>query len=142
MASRPSASGSAQPTTRTEIDFGTGSPVIGSRFTNKEIEGRVEVQHSPIGTTFGVLRGAVGVQADGPDLAGKSFDGDSLLDPARTGSVADFGFEELQMPASFDCRRRPASSTRASMALDCSTPPIPQRQSSSAREHSTRSGQA
>lgn len=81
-----------------EVGFATGTPEIGSRFTNDEIEGRVEVQHLPVATAFGELRGAVGVQLGNRKLTGQSFEGgDSLLDPTRTRTAAAFWFEELQL---------------------------------------------
>ena len=40
-------------------------------FTNKENEGRVEVQHLPIMTAFGELRGAVGTQFGQPQDGGR-----------------------------------------------------------------------
>jgi iron complex outermembrane receptor protein len=80
-----------------EIGFESGSADIGSRFTNKEIEGRLEVQHLPVATSLGELRGAVGVQSGAQRLEGRSFEGDSLLDPAHTQSVAGFWFEELAL---------------------------------------------
>lgn len=69
----------------------------GSRFTNRETEGRVEVQHTPIMTPFGRLTGAVGVQLGRRALEGTSFEGDSILALARTRSAAGFLFEELQL---------------------------------------------
>lgn len=83
-----------------EVGFETGAPEIGSRFTNKEIEGRVEVQHLPVGTALGELRGAVGVQMGNSNRSGLSFEGLGLLDPARTQTVAAFWFEELQVTRS------------------------------------------
>jgi iron complex outermembrane recepter protein len=80
-----------------EVHFGTGFPEIGSRFTNKESEGRVEAQHLPVQTMFGELRGAIGTQIGHRRTAGMSFEGDSLLDPARTSSIAAFWFEELEV---------------------------------------------
>jgi iron complex outermembrane receptor protein len=74
-----------------------GSDAIGSRFTNEEQEGRIEVQHLPIGTGLGQLRGAAGVQIGHRETTGTSFEGDNLLEPARTRSIAGFWFEELQM---------------------------------------------
>jgi iron complex outermembrane receptor protein len=69
---------------------------IGSIFTNKESEGRVEVQHLPIMTAFGELRGAVGTQFGRRKTLADSLEGDDLLAPARTNTVAAFIFEELQ----------------------------------------------
>ena len=80
-----------------EIGFATGSPEVGSRFLNKENEGRIEVQHLPVMTPLGELRGAVGTQIGNRKTTATSFEGDSLLEPARTKSVAAFWFEELQV---------------------------------------------
>ncbi len=70
---------------------------VGSLFTNKEQEGRVEIQHLPMVTAFGELRGAAGIQIGHRKTSGLSFEGDNLLDPARTNSIAGFLFEELQV---------------------------------------------
>jgi iron complex outermembrane receptor protein len=82
-----------------EISFNDaeGLDEIGSRFTNNETEGRLEVQHVPVRTMLGELRGAVGVQLGRRKMEGRSFEGDSLLDLARTRSAAVFLFEELQL---------------------------------------------
>ena len=80
-----------------EIGFEAGPPEIGSRFTNKENEGRVEVQHRPVQTAFGELTGAVGTQFGQRKLVATSFEGDSLLEPVRTNIIAGFWFEELQV---------------------------------------------
>lgn len=69
---------------------------VGSRFTNREVEGRVEVQHQPLKTSLGEVTGAAGIQFGHRNMAGLSFEGDSLLDPSRTEYVAAFAFEELQ----------------------------------------------
>ena len=70
---------------------------VGSRFTNRETEGRVEVQHAPVMTGLGELTGAVGMQLGHRNLAGLSFEGgDNLLDPNSHRHVAGFIFEELQ----------------------------------------------
>jgi iron complex outermembrane receptor protein len=70
---------------------------VGSRFTNRETEGRIEVQHMPVMTGLGELTGAAGVQFGHRNLAGESFDGgDNLLDPNTTNYFAGFIFEELQ----------------------------------------------
>ncbi len=70
---------------------------LGSRFTNREQEGRVEIQHSPFLTGLGEVSGAVGVHFDNRKTQGESFEGDSLLEPAHTQSVAAFWFEELAL---------------------------------------------
>ncbi len=73
--------------------------LVGTRFTNKESEGRVEVQHMPVVTALGELRGAVGIQLGRKKIAGVAVDEpvDGLLDPARANTVAGFIFEELQV---------------------------------------------
>ena len=45
-----------------ELLIPDGELEIGSRFTNREQEGRIEVQHQPVKTALGELRGAVGTQ--------------------------------------------------------------------------------
>jgi iron complex outermembrane recepter protein len=73
---------------------------IGSRFTNKEQEARIELQHVPIGMAFGRLNGAVGAQWGNRDTRGQGFEGESLLEPAQTDSAAVFWFEELELTRS------------------------------------------
>lgn len=68
---------------------------LGSRFTNREQEARIEVQHLPFMTSFGQATGAIGVHVDNRDTRGQSFEGESLLEPVQTNSVAAFLFEEL-----------------------------------------------
>lgn len=70
---------------------------IGSRFTNTEEEARAEVQHVPVATALGEMRGAAGIQWGHRNMRGQSFEGDSLLEPARTETVAGFLFEELDL---------------------------------------------
>lgn len=69
---------------------------VGSRFTNREQEGRIEIQHTPISSRLGELTGAIGIQAGHRQTRGQSFEGESLLEPARTTSLAAFWFEELK----------------------------------------------
>jgi iron complex outermembrane receptor protein len=83
--------------THSEIAFEGGAAEIGSRFTNKEQEGRVEIEHRPVMTGLGELRGAVGTQLGHRDVRAQSFEGASLLEPATTDSIAAFWFEELQV---------------------------------------------
>jgi iron complex outermembrane receptor protein len=80
-----------------EIAFEGGAAEIGSRFTNREQEGRVEIEHRPVVTRLGELRGAVGTQIGHRDVKAQSFEGASLLEPATTDSIAAFWFEELQV---------------------------------------------
>ena len=74
-----------------------GEPEPGSIFDNRETEGRIEVQHLPVMTAFGELRGAVGTQFGRRKTSAISSEGDGLLDPARTSTIAAFIFEELQV---------------------------------------------
>jgi iron complex outermembrane receptor protein len=80
------------------VDEGDGDE-IGSRFTSEKYETRVELQHVPVVTTLGQLRGAIGAQIVERNMRGQSFEGDSLLAPAKTESVAAFWFEELDLTA-------------------------------------------
>jgi iron complex outermembrane receptor protein len=79
-----------------EIASEDGVDHIGSRFTNREQEGRLELQHTPLATGIGRLTGMIGAQWGHRDMRGQSFEGESLLEPAETDSVAGFIFEELQ----------------------------------------------
>ncbi len=100
---------------------------IGSRFSNRETEGRVEVQHMPVRTILGELRGAVGVQLGRRAMEGKSFEGDSLLDLARTRSTAVFLFEELQLTRQLRIQGalRYEHNTVSGNGLDLSDPTTP-----------------
>ena len=74
-----------------------GETEIGSRYTNKEQEARVEVQHRTFALSAGALSGAVGAQWGHRNLRADSFEGDGLLAPAETDTIAGFIFEELQV---------------------------------------------
>ncbi|WP_375415110.1 TonB-dependent receptor [uncultured Bradyrhizobium sp.] len=70
-------------------------------FTNKEQEGRIEVQFAPFNIRFAALTAAVGVQAShqeltapSPDDIGSSING--LWDPNRNTKVAGYIFNELK----------------------------------------------
>ncbi len=83
---------------------GAGAPEIAQTFKNRQTEGRVEVQHQPLMTEWGVLNGAAGVQFGHKRVASKNFEepepgvfADNLIEPATTGTVAMFWFEELQL---------------------------------------------
>ena len=71
---------------------------VGSRFTNEEYEGRLEMQHLPIVTSLGTLRGAIGGQFVSRNMRGIALeDANSLLEPSETDSIAAFIFEELDV---------------------------------------------
>ncbi len=72
---------------------------LGSQFKNNEEEGRIEIQHMPVTTAIGEFTGAAGIQVVQRRTRGQSFEGESLIEPARAGSVAAFLFEELQTSA-------------------------------------------
>jgi iron complex outermembrane receptor protein len=87
-----------------ELHFHEGEDEVGSRFKNRQTEGRIEVQHLPVMTALGELRGAVGFQLGHKRTAAQSFEeteeggfADGLLDPASTSTAAAFWFEELQL---------------------------------------------
>jgi len=68
---------------------------VHQHFTNKEQEARVEIQHVPVGTVLGEFTGAIGAQWGNRKTRGQAFEGESLLEPAHTQSIAAFWFEEL-----------------------------------------------
>jgi iron complex outermembrane receptor protein len=70
---------------------------VGSRFTNKYTEGRIEIESVPVATSAGALTSTAGVQISKRKLAGISFEGDSLLEPNTTDSVGGYLFEELRV---------------------------------------------
>lgn len=70
-------------------------------FTNKEQEGRVEVQFAPFNVRFAALTTAVGVQASHQELTAPSPDDvgsptNGLWDPNRNSKVAGYIFNELK----------------------------------------------
>jgi iron complex outermembrane receptor protein len=95
-------------------------------FTNKETEGRVEVQHLPVMTAFGELRGAVGAQFGRRKTIADSLGGDDLLAPARTSTLAAFIFEELQVTKRLrlQAAARIEQTTVDGVGLDISGPPV------------------
>ena len=82
-----------------ELDFDAaeGHDTIGSRFTNKQFEGRIEAESVPLATAFGPLRSTAGIQIGNRKLNGLSFEGDNLLEPNTTDTVGGYLFEELQL---------------------------------------------
>ncbi len=80
-------------------DFSTDG--VRQTFTNKEQEGRVEVQFAPLDVRFAALTTAVGVQAShqeltapSPDDPGSQFNG--LWDPNKNTKVAGYIFNEFK----------------------------------------------
>lgn len=82
------------------FDEAEARDIIGTRFTNRQTEARAEIQHLPVITALGELRGAAGFQWDRKRTAGFAVEevADSLLDPtAQQRAIAGFVFEELQV---------------------------------------------
>ncbi len=80
-------------------DFSTDS--VRQTFTNKEQEGRVEVQFAPLNVRFAALTTAVGVQASHQELTAPSPDDPSsqfngLWDPNKNTKVAGYIFNEFK----------------------------------------------
>jgi iron complex outermembrane receptor protein len=65
-------------------------------FTNREQEGRIEVQLAPFDLHFARLTTALGVQASRQRLTAPGEEG-GLFDPNRTGSIAGFVFNEFRV---------------------------------------------
>lgn len=74
----------------------SGVDGIRATFTNRQIEGRVEVQHVKLATAFGELSGAFGIQGDRAKL-GTSGDAGGLLAPTDTRSLAGYLFEQIDL---------------------------------------------
>lgn len=73
-----------------------GFEAVRATFRNREYEARIEAQHVPIATPFGVLTGAIGVGAGRRNID-TSGEAGGLLAPTETRSVAAFLFEELAL---------------------------------------------
>jgi iron complex outermembrane receptor protein len=65
-------------------------------FTNKEQEGRVEVQFAPVNLPFAALTSAIGVQGGHQDLTAPSPDGPGLFDPNSNRRFAAYMFNEFR----------------------------------------------
>jgi iron complex outermembrane receptor protein len=75
---------------------------IRQTFTNKESEGRVEVQFNPVNLKFAALTTTAGIQGWRQDLTAPSPDGagtvlNGLFDPNRTQSIAGYVFNEFRL---------------------------------------------
>jgi iron complex outermembrane receptor protein len=79
------------------FDEDEGTDTVGSRFTNRYTEGRVEIESVPVATAFGALTSIAGIQISNRQLAGISFEGDNLLEPNTTDSIGGYLFEELRL---------------------------------------------
>ena len=84
-----------------EIGLGENPPFgPQATFRNREQEFRLEVQHVPVFTALGALRGAAGIQLNHRAI-GTSGEAGGLLLPTNTASAAVFLFEELQATEAF-----------------------------------------
>ena len=73
---------------------------VRATFKNREVEGRLELEHVPVPTNFGTLTGAVGFQADRTRL-GTSGEAGGLLAPTDSRFVAGYLFEQLDVGNGF-----------------------------------------
>ena len=114
-------SGPARPYRHTELGladpFDLASDGARQVFTNREQEGRVEVQFAPVNLRFATLTTAVGTQAGyqrltapSPDDPGSPLNG--LWDPNRNWRVAGYMFNEFRFSQSTRHRSPAASNTR------------------------------
>src|SRR5262249_32435521 len=81
-----------------EIGNEGGFNGVQQTFTNKEHEGRLEVQLAPFDLRFATLTTAVGTQAMQTNLAAPGAEG-GLFNPNHSTSVAAFIFNELKFNA-------------------------------------------
>jgi iron complex outermembrane receptor protein len=80
----------------------SGSDGIRQTFTNKESEGRAEIQFAPVNLKGATLNTTIGVQGWQQDLTAPSPDGtgtvlNGLFDPNHTRSIAGFIFNEFKL---------------------------------------------
>jgi iron complex outermembrane receptor protein len=73
-----------------------GSDTVHQTFTNKEQEGRLEVQLAPFDLRFAALTTAVGVQGGHQKLTAGSPDGIGLWDPNTNRRIAGYMFNEFK----------------------------------------------
>lgn len=81
---------------RLEDPADPASDTIHQTFTNKEQEGRVEVQLSPFDLRFAALTTAIGVSGGHQELTAPSPDGPGLWDPNRNWRAAGYIFNEFR----------------------------------------------
>jgi len=75
---------------------GDGIDGLQNTITNKEIEGRIELDHAAVATPLGPLTGSWGIQASNRKLGTSGVLG-GLLAPTNTDAVGGFAFEQLQL---------------------------------------------
>ncbi len=73
-----------------------GSDTVHQTFTNKEQEGRVEMQLAPFNLRFAALTTAIGVQGGHQKLTASSPDGIGLWDPNSNRRIAGYMFNEFK----------------------------------------------
>src|SRR5690606_3675041 len=71
------------------------SDTVHQTFTNKEQEGRVEVQLAPFNLRFATLTTAIGLQGGHQELTASSPDGIGLWDPNTNRRIAGYMFNEF-----------------------------------------------
>ena len=74
----------------------SASDGVRQTFTNKEQEGRVEVQLTPFNLRFATLTTALGVQGGHQELTAPSPDSAGLWDPNRNNRIAGYMFNEFK----------------------------------------------
>lgn len=74
-----------------------GPNEIGARFKNQEQELRIEAETQPNATQFGALTTVYGLSSGHRHTRGQSFEGDSLLEPARTFTIGAFVLNTLAL---------------------------------------------
>lgn len=73
-----------------------GGETLHSTFYNRQQEGRVEVQHTPLASAIGTWSGAFGIHGARQKLSATG-EGGGLISPAETRSISAYVFEELKI---------------------------------------------
>lgn len=76
--------------------LGAGIDGVQNTITNREIEGRFELDHAAVATALGALTGGWGIQGSNRQLATAGLLG-GLLAPTNTDALAGFVFEQLEL---------------------------------------------
>ena len=103
-----------------------GSDGVRQTFTNREQEGRLEVQFAPVNLRFAALTTAFGVQASHQELTAPSPDDpasplNGLWDPNRNGRLAGYVFNEFRFS---DVTRAQVAARIAQVNLNGTTPSL------------------